>query len=846
MPVFFGTAKLGRGAALVQGKDRGGSVEGLLERCPARVPTMSRSTSLEIELERRSRPTMEDHFVPCLSPEQETSQDASDIISETLDVAYGVCACARQQGPVAGFPGAKSSLEGPWQGGACSCLECLCMDNPSTHCGCACGGWGGNGRPPADSLEVTSDPALLWQEETKPRITGGKVYWPDLQASAAPGQKRGAEGLCHSSDFARSRRRRLETNLNHRCGSESAAAQEVGSSAASGKCYKPGPVSAGYGSGGIGRWCNDELEEEFLDYLGLAQPSEGAGVGGGEEDDWAGSSTPVADHALLSASQWEAQRSLAPSVVETGGCRSEAAHGEGASLPCQRTRGEEGRMGWAEPVGPQARPAYGEPLRASVDVSLSCLNRCTGASDVIGAIDFDASGEHFATGGVARMIRVYSLESLQLAACEAQRDDSEVEAEEEEGDESGAEDDRRERRRHRRGSRGRSGSAHGAEPSRGGHSDLGSYPGSAMLHHEKCAIKLVRTPAKLSSLKWVPGRGHLIACGDLDGVVTEWDCERGGSGLAVCERDEHSGQRVWSIDYSRSTPGLSASGADDGTVRLWAASSDHSVGAIRTESGRPVCSVEFSPESERLIAVASADSCVYLHDLRSMGRPLCTLQGHSRTVSYARFMGQDLLASSSIDSTIRVWDVSASAMAVGRGGSDAGLRRAPLSSRVPFAPAPSWVGMDSGASHAAEGGTRWPHSPGTGLSCGLTQRGGPAVDSFIHPTMVLEGHQNRRNFVGLAVKGEGGDALIATGTEENEVVVYSVGAQWPVLSLDFSPERSQAARSEHVSAAEAEQEEERVRSRRPFVSALAWQVHNQCGALVAANSEGVVRIISMH
>uniref|UniRef100_A0A0D9YLA9 Anaphase-promoting complex subunit 4 WD40 domain-containing protein n=1 Tax=Oryza glumipatula TaxID=40148 RepID=A0A0D9YLA9_9ORYZ len=97
-----------------------------------------------------------------------------------------------------------------------------------------------------------------------------------------------------------------------------------------------------------------------------------------------------------------------------------------------------------------------------------------GASDSIGSLDFDPTGRHLATGGIARKIRIYRV----------------------------------------------------AEP---------SSPAACIC-----------VPAKLSSVRWRPGGGEAVAashvgCGDYDGVVTEYDVERG---VPVWERDEHEGRRT--------------------------------------------------------------------------------------------------------------------------------------------------------------------------------------------------------------------------------------------------------------------------------------------------------------
>ena len=75
---------------------------------------------------------------------------------------------------------------------------------------------------------------------------------------------------------------------------------------------------------------------------------------------------------------------------------------------------------------------------------------------------------------------------------------------------------------------------------------------------------------------------------------------------------------VWSVAHSALQPNLTASGADDGIVRLW---HDRALRggstALVPAGGAAVCGVEFCDEDSNLLAVACADSCSYVYDLRN-------------------------------------------------------------------------------------------------------------------------------------------------------------------------------------------------------------------------------------
>jgi protein suppressor of PHYA-105 1 len=98
------------------------------------------------------------------------------------------------------------------------------------------------------------------------------------------------------------------------------------------------------------------------------------------------------------------------------------------------------------------------------------------------------------------------------------------------------------------------------------------------------------------------------------------------------------------------------SGSDDGTVKLWSVHSEASTATIETKVN--VCSVQFSPTNSNLVAFGSANYRVYLYDLRNTSLPLSSIAGHSKAVSYVRFLDGEQLVSASTDSTLRLWDVS--------------------------------------------------------------------------------------------------------------------------------------------------------------------------------------------
>jgi len=113
----------------------------------------------------------------------------------------------------------------------------------------------------------------------------------------------------------------------------------------------------------------------------------------------------------------------------------------------------------------------------------------------------------------------------------------------------------------------------------------------------------------------------------------------------------------------------------------------------------------------------------------------------------------------------------------------------------------------------------------------------------------FQGHQNVRNFVGFGVSG----SYIATGSETNEVVVYSTGVSRPMLRYAFPEDPG----GDGGSGGDSEEERRSARGRAaaargkapPFVSAISWHPGGDDsplqGHLAAANSEGRLHLLRM-
>ncbi|XAR71725.1 hypothetical protein NMG60_11018128 [Bertholletia excelsa] len=165
----------------------------------------------------------------------------------------------------------------------------------------------------------------------------------------------------------------------------------------------------------------------------------------------------------------------------------------------------------------------------------------------------------------------------------------------------------------------------------------------AVLDHSRTCEYFMCTPAKLSSLRWKPQSGG------------RYDLERR---TPVFERDEHGGRRVWSVDYSHWDPVVGASGSDDGTVQMWDPRCDGGSCVAQAQpsgSRSSVCCVEFNPFGGALLAVGCADRRAYAYDVRMMSAPVLVLEGHSKPVTYVRFLDHQTVVTAATDGCLKLW-----------------------------------------------------------------------------------------------------------------------------------------------------------------------------------------------
>eukprot|EP00887_Chlorella_sp_A99_P004975 scaffold4.g4975.t1 len=272
-----------------------------------------------------------------------------------------------------------------------------------------------------------------------------------------------------------------------------------------------------------------------------------------------------------------------------------------------------------------------------------------------------------------------------------------------------------------------------------------------------------RLPAKLSSLAWEDHVQGVVTVGDYDGGVTHLDVEHGH---VIAEGDGHGGRRVWSL----------------------------------------------SPHNDNLLAMASSNSRAYLYDLRMAAQPLAVLEGHSRALSYVRWMGAGRLVTASVDASLVAWDLSLLGL---------------VGSAAPAAGAAA--GADATAA-AASGGS-------ASLTAAAART--PAV---LRPARRCRGHPNSKNYVGLAVHTEGN--LVACGSEAAACFCYTPcwGTPLAKREFDFAPPPQLGGSLSGASSNGAS-------GTGRFCSAVAWQpaaaVPGGPPFLAAALSDGNVHMLAL-
>jgi WD40 repeat protein len=143
-------------------------------------------------------------------------------------------------------------------------------------------------------------------------------------------------------------------------------------------------------------------------------------------------------------------------------------------------------------------------------------------------------------------------------------------------------------------------------------------------------------------------RGERVCAGDETGTLHIWRAADGSEELTLAAGGMNVEGVAWSPDGTRI-----AAVSFDGTVRLWDATDGRLLSQARGHDATGK-SVAFAPDGSTF-ATAGRDRTVRIWSARD-GSALVTLAGHEREVYGVAYVRPDLVASFSLDGTIKVWN----------------------------------------------------------------------------------------------------------------------------------------------------------------------------------------------
>jgi eukaryotic-like serine/threonine-protein kinase len=157
--------------------------------------------------------------------------------------------------------------------------------------------------------------------------------------------------------------------------------------------------------------------------------------------------------------------------------------------------------------------------------------------------------------------------------------------------------------------------------------------------------------SQIHRLRFSPD-GRLIAASDTDGKVRLWNAQ---TFKEVREKIDAHPAPVIGLSFSRDGLHFATAG-DDGAVRVWETATGENIRVLQGHNGSAL-GVSYSQDGT-LIASSGFDKTVRLWDVAT-GKEKITLRGHTDTVWAVNFSpdaGSRRLLSASFDKTARIWD----------------------------------------------------------------------------------------------------------------------------------------------------------------------------------------------
>jgi WD40 repeat protein/serine/threonine protein kinase len=145
------------------------------------------------------------------------------------------------------------------------------------------------------------------------------------------------------------------------------------------------------------------------------------------------------------------------------------------------------------------------------------------------------------------------------------------------------------------------------------------------------------------------GDGKLLASGSFGGELKIWDAT---TGTQIKQFDGAHSRPIAAVAF-RGDGRLLATGGFDRLIRIWDTSTWQVVQTLAGHNGL-VVSLAFSPDGQRLASTGFDKTVMLWHPLS--GREILTFRGHTLLGQCVAFSRNGLLASCSLDGTVRVFD----------------------------------------------------------------------------------------------------------------------------------------------------------------------------------------------
>ncbi|KAG5995425.1 Histone acetyltransferase type B subunit 2 [Claviceps spartinae] len=188
----------------------------------------------------------------------------------------------------------------------------------------------------------------------------------------------------------------------------------------------------------------------------------------------------------------------------------------------------------------------------------------------------------------------------------------------------------------------------------------------ASLGKVNAQVELLGHKSEGFALDWSPHDAGCLASGSEDRTMCLWDLRKLEADVKVLKpwrRYTHHTQVVNDVQYHHISKNFIGTVSDDLTLQIVDTRQKSTTTAALVAKGGHLDAINalaFNPNSEVLVATASADKTVGIWDLRNVREKVHTLEGHSDAVTsiYWHPTEAGVLGSGSYDRRINFWDLS--------------------------------------------------------------------------------------------------------------------------------------------------------------------------------------------